>query len=109
MKGGLTPCHGYDQFQVEFMLTLCATCPHVAPCRQRAADSPFTMASEDPQVWGGLVLPRENHLLPRRELPTTATVAERRRSGPREWWEVSGVDPDSCTSGSHTAVKGTSF
>jgi hypothetical protein len=98
-----TACRGYSPFHIQTMLDLCRTCPFQVACRQRAADTPFRFV--DQQVWGGLVLPRDNHLLPRRSRPTTEEV-ERRPRGRPEWFEGGGVDPDSCGSGRVTRSKG---
>ena len=56
------PCAGVNPFHVTVMLPLCAGCDRTDECRQLAAEAPFKML--EPQVWGGLVLPRDNHLLP---------------------------------------------
>lgn len=87
------PCHGYDPFQVEFMLTLCGSCPLTAECQQLAADSPVKFI--DPQVWGGLVLPRDLDQLPAREVPA---VVPRAVGRPAMFAEC-GFDPASAGTG----------
>ena len=58
------PCAGMSQFHVAAMLKVCATCDRVPECRQLAADAPFMFPACYPQVWGGLVLPRDADQLP---------------------------------------------
>ena len=97
------PCVGFSPFHVATMLSICESCPAEvkAACLQSAADAPFPFL--EPQVWGGVVLPRDRDLLPASAVRVAARPDPRRVGRPSAF-EVSGVDPDSCTSGSHTAV-----
>ena len=58
------PCVGFSPFHVATMLSICESCPAEvkAACLQSAADAPFPFL--EPQVWGGVVLPRDRDLLP---------------------------------------------
>ena len=94
------PCKGYNPFHVQTMLAICESCPADVKqaCLESAADAPFRML--EPQVWGGLVLPRDRALLPARTSPTTAEVEEdRRRPGRPVTPAGFGLDPASCGSG----------
>lgn len=71
------PCKGFSQFRVNTMLELCASCSHTQECRQLAADAPFTMTANSPQVWGGALcfLTRPTSFLLLADTSGTATEA----------------------------------
>ena len=94
------PCKGYSPFHVATMLAICETCPMTAACQQSAADAPFKFM--EPQVWGGLVLPRDAAMLPTPTAQASYSV-DKRRVGRPEWWERVGFDPDAAGSGRHTS------
>ena len=97
------PCKGYSPFHVATMLAICEGCPLTAKCQQSAADAPFRFL--EPQVWGGLVLPRDAAMLP---APTqqksyapeprvhVKTARNKNGSGRPPWWHHIGrnLDPD---------------
>jgi hypothetical protein len=77
-------CKGLNPFHTREVLAACAECTLTVECQQLAADAPFPL--HKPQVWGGLVLPRESALLPLPTRQKTYDDEPRPKQGGRPTW-----------------------